>query len=110
MSRMPLNNAPEESSGGPNDTSGGLSMRKLSVKGSFPVFPFLSDLDVGDSFRCGLPLSFELRRCNIVGHSMSSIPGDIALAVSPKADQGVSRGKGSGTLSAGNITWSCRLI
>jgi len=58
----------------------------------------LSDLDIGDSFRCGLLLSFEDRRCNIVGHSMSSIPGDIALAVSRKQIKGYQKRERSGTL------------
>ena len=42
-SRMPLNNAPEESSGGPKATSGGLSILIFKVSASLPG-------PVGDGF------------------------------------------------------------
>ena len=65
-SRIPLNSAPDESAGGPNETSGGLSIRILSVKGSFPAdictFDFLSSLGAERGFLVGFFPSFETRR------------------------------------------------
>jgi hypothetical protein len=63
-SRMPLSNAPDESSGGPKATKGGLSNLMEREYGSLPGCIFLSDFVVArGSFLTGLLFfSFELRR------------------------------------------------
>lgn len=73
-SRIPLRRAPVESSGGPNATKGGLSIRILRVKGSVTDEGIRGSVfGEPEGFLAGFCFSFEPRRWIFLGQSMTSI-------------------------------------
>ena len=82
-SRIPLRRAPDESSGGPKATKGGLSIRILRVKASATDEGSTGSVfGEPEGFLAGFCFSFEPRRWIFIGQSMTSInPGEILVFI-----------------------------